>query len=351
MPPTVRSLARSLGLSPATISNALGGRGRVSSKTLRRVQEAARAAGYWRNPLAGNLMSELRRSRSGTFHGVLAALELLEPERPPHGPFHHEILAGARAKASELGYELQEFAVGQALTLARLDSILLARGISGILLLPKWRSPDTTALSWQRYAGVYTDCNEGEPCLHCVCCNHYCSMLHVLERLWRLGYRRPGLCVEADRDGHVLRRWSAAFWAFQQSRPSEGLPPPLFAARGEQDRFAAWFAENRPDVVLSPFTDALDWLEAAGVRVPEACGFFCLNLLYGSRVTAGLDRHPRELGRRSVESLVALVQRSEFGAPKNPTSMTLSASWVDGPTLLDRSGGSDAPTGVLSLGA
>jgi predicted GNAT family acetyltransferase len=85
--PTVRSLARALGLSHTTVSDALRGKGRVDPATVARVQKAAREAGYHRNPLAAAVMSELRRSRGGTFRGVLAAVDLSEPTVRPMVPF------------------------------------------------------------------------------------------------------------------------------------------------------------------------------------------------------------------------------------------------------------------------
>lgn len=43
--PTVRSIARTLGLSHTTVSDALRGKGRVDPKTVARVEKAAREAG------------------------------------------------------------------------------------------------------------------------------------------------------------------------------------------------------------------------------------------------------------------------------------------------------------------
>src|SRR6185436_13701798 len=97
--PTVRSIARELGLSHTTVSDALRGKGRVDPATVARVRKAARDAGYRRNPLAAAVMSELRRSRGGTFRGVLAAVDVSEPQRrDPHGSFHAELITGGRER-------------------------------------------------------------------------------------------------------------------------------------------------------------------------------------------------------------------------------------------------------------
>lgn len=334
MSSTVRSIARSLRLSAATVSNALNNRGRVSPATLRRVREAAAAVGYRHNPLAGSLMSELRRSRGGTFHGVIAAVDINEPDRAPHGAFHQELLGGATSRALELGYKVEPFVVGLAdVTMPRLDSILQSRGIRGIMLLPAWYPPDYSALDWSRYAGVYTDYEIQKPPLHCVCCNHYRSMLEVLERVTARGYRRPGLFLERRRDERLQHLWGAAFLSFQHQHPEVNRVPLNVVTQFRSETFVPWFREHAPDVVISHHSEPMDWMESCGAQIPETHGYVCLNLMQKVRPAAGLDQQPRQMGARAVESVIAQLQRNEMGAPQSRTTLTVSAIWQEGPTL------------------
>lgn len=334
--PTVRSLARSLGLSHTTVSDALRGKGRVDPATIARVEKAAREAGYRRNPLAAAVMSELRRSRGATFRGVLAAVDLLEPQRrDPHGAFHGELVQGGRERAVSLGFKLEEFVVGQGgMTVPRLDSILQSRGIHGVLLLPSWYAPDWSGLNWSRYAAVYTDYVIDRPPLHCVCCNHYRSMVGVLSRLLERGYRRPGLYLERGRDDRTQRRFSAAFRSFQENEAGvEIVPPLMMEADRRKQEFVTWFRRHKPDAVLGHFTEAIEWMEECGAKVPDTAAFVSLNLLYKTRPSAGLDQQPRELGARAAELLIAQLQRNERGIPEWPTTTTIPARWVEGPTV------------------
>lgn len=333
--PTVRSLARALGLSHTTVSDALRGKGRVDPATAEKVRKAARDAGYRRNPLAAAVMSELRRSRGGTFRGVLAAVDLYEPDRVPHGVFHRELLAGGRARAVDLGFKLEEFVVGMdGMTVPRLDGILQSRGIHGVLLLPSWYAPDWSQLDWSRYAAIYTDYVIDRPPLHCVCCNHYRSMLALLAILVARGYKRPGLFIERGRDERTQRRFSAAFRSYQESADGRiDCVPPLIAGEKPQAEFNAWFKRHNPDVVLAHFTEVIDWMEACGARLPDTHGFASLNVLYRTRPCAGLDQQPRELGARGIELLIAQLQRNECGVPQWPTTTTIPGRWVEGPTV------------------
>ncbi len=333
--PTLRTLAKVLGLSRTTVSDALRGSARVDPQTALRVKQAAHEAGYRRNPLAGALMSELRRSRGTTFRGVLAAIDFNEPDRPAGAAlYHRELSAGVGARATELGFKTERFAVGQAgVSVPRLDSILQSRGISGVILLPVWGDPDLSHLDWTRFAGIYTDYIIERPRLHTVCSDQFRSLLAALQRLAPLGYRRPGLFLQKHQDERLQYRWSAAFRAFQENHPGIKPIPPLIVDRYQRADFIRWFRRCRPDVVLSHNSDVIEWMESCGARLPATHGYVCLNLHMKNRPCAGLDLQPHTLGARAAELLIAQLQHNETGIPESPSTTMIPARWVDGPTL------------------
>ena len=333
--PTVRSLARSLGLSRTTVSDALRDSGRTSRETMERVRHAAMAAGYRCNPLAASLMSELRRSRGRTFRGVLAAIDVEECRRPEHASsFHAELVAGASDRASALGFKLERFVVGEhGVSINRLDSILKSRGIHGVLLLPVWADPDFSKLDWSRYAGVYTDNIIERPALHSICADTYRSLLSGLNLLHDRGYRRPGLFVQRQQDERLQHRWTASFQAFHEARKHLVHIPPLVFDQLDESSFRRWFEQHNPDVVFGHATEAVAWMERSGARVPETHGFASLNTAMRGQPCAGLDLLPREIGARGVELVIAQLQQNERGLPSWPTSTMIQGRWVEGPTL------------------
>lgn len=333
--PSVRSIARQLGLSHTTVSDALRGKGRVDPATIELIKRAAKEAGYKRNPLAGAVMSEMRRSRGSMFRGVLAAVDYYEVDRPGNtASFHQELLLGARLRAAEFGFKLEEFTAGRdGMSVPRLNTIMRSRGIQGIILLPLWHLPNWSDLEWANYSAVYTDYIIERPSLHCVCCDHYRSMTTILNVVAARGYRRPGLYLELHRDERTQRRFSASFRSFQENSPHLEKVPMLLTAARDQKEFSAWFRRHDPDVVIAHFTESLDWMKACGARVPATHGFASLNTLYKTIPCSGLDQQPQELGARSIEMVVAQLQRNERGIPQWPTTTTIPATWVDGPTL------------------
>ena len=348
--PTLRTLARSLGLSRTTVSDALRGSPRVKVDTVQRVREAAKAAGYERNPLTGAVMSLLRRSRGQQFRGVLAAIEMVEPDRTPQAVRYNEtLLAGIAERANHLGFKVERFEIGpQGVRLNRLDTILHTRGIQGLVVLPASGFPDLSSLSWHRYTAVYADYFIDHPPLHCVCSDHYRSMVGLLNELHARGYRRPGLFMQISLDERLQFRWEGAFLALQKYLPDITGVPVLRLARITRPDFEAWFKKYNPDVVLGHFPDVIAWMKACGARMPKKHGFVCLNSLRTTGNCAALDLQVGELGARATELVIGQLLHNEFGIPSRPSLTTIPAKLVEGPTLRAAAGRPQpsAPAGI-----
>lgn len=332
---TIRSLARDLNLSRTTVSEALRSQPRVNAATRKLVQDAASAAGYRFNPLASSILSDVRRTRLSTFHGVLAVVSLEEPARPRFpGPFWSDLLKGATERAAGLGFKLERFLVGApGVSVHRLDTILQSRGIRGVLIMPAWRRPDFSHLNWNNYTGVYADYLIDQPALHSVCPDHPRAMVSALERLWELGYRRPGLVLQEQESARLQHRWAAAFLAFVQIRSGIEPLPPLIAPELGPAVFDRWFKRHRPDVVLGHRMEIVAWMKAAGARIPKTHGFCCLNISINAVPSAGIDQQPYHIGVRGIEIVISQLHRNEYGIPDMPCNTTVPSRWADGPTL------------------
>jgi LacI family transcriptional regulator len=333
--PTLRTLARSLGLSRTTISDALRGSPRVNPETVKRVRAAAEAAGYERNPFTGAVMSLLRRSRGQQFRGVLAALEVVDPDRPAHAArYNDRVLAGVSERAAELGFKVERFEVSAAgVRLNRLDTILHTRGIQAMVILPAKGFPDLSSLSWQRYTAIYVDYFIDRPGLHCVCSDHYRSMIALLQDLHARGYRRPGLFIEIAQDQRLHFRWEGAFLALQKYLPKISAVPPLRVETVTRANFQAWFKKHDPDVVLGHEPGAMAWMTSAGARIPETHAFVCLNSLRTDGSVASIDFQVPLIGARAAELVIGQLLHNEFGVPEHPSLTTIPAKLLEGPTL------------------
>ena len=334
--PTLRELARSLGLSHTTVSEALRDSPRVKPQTRQLVLKAAKDAGYRYNPLAGALMSEMRRSRAGIFRGVVAILDMDGPEKRPANTegWHTQLTQGATERAAELGFKAELFVMGRrGLSPSRLDTILQSRGIRGVLLLPVSDDPDLSSLDWSRYSGVYADYIMEHPALHTICCDHYRSMSTALSRLQGLGYKRPGLVIQKHHDERLLFRWEAAFKAYHEHHDGIEHLPPLSVQELKREPFIDWFKRMKPDVVMCQRSEVTKWMEECGASIPRTHGFCCLNVMMTTLPCAGLNLQPHLLGARGMELIIAQLYRNEYGVPEVPSNTTIAAVWQDGPTL------------------
>lgn len=334
-PPTIRSLARQLKLSVATVSEALRNSPRVTLPTRARVQRAAEHAGYKPNPLLGAALSAVRRSRHQHYRGTLALVDIAEGGRAELMLFHREVAAGARARALELGFQTELFWLGAeapALPHSRLPAVLHARGITGAVLLPFNTAQDLGDFNFSRLAAVQMDYGLIRPQLHTILPDHFLSMVHTLERLGARGYRRIGLCLEQRKDTRLKNKWTAGYLA--HFRDARGALPPLVTPRTlTPEVFLPWFRRHRPDVIVGHVQEIVTWLRAAGALVPAEIGFFNLNLTERTGPCAGLDLQPQQLGAVAVETVVGMMHRQERGVPAQAQTVTLEASWNEGPTL------------------
>lgn len=333
---SVRALAKELGISHTTVSDALRNNPRVNRKTCERVQEAAREFGYKYNPLAGSIMSEIRRSSVGAFRGSIAVVDLDDTRTRPSGAaaYHGLMLQGAKEAAARLGFKVDHFNLaGGHITVSRLNSILQSRGIKAVLFLPVLGKPAISELNWDHLTGIYTDYLIDDPPIHTVCPDHFRSMTIALEKLIRMGYRRPGLVLPEEHDRRLLFRWEAAFSSYWSHHTDHELINPLVTKNLNCKEFLEWFSDAKPDVVLCHRGEIFQWMKEAGCRIPEIHGFCCLNIVSGGVEAAGLDLLPRLGGTRAMEALIAQLHRNELGIPEKPSSMTYGAEWHDGPTL------------------
>ncbi|MBK1875456.1 LacI family DNA-binding transcriptional regulator [Pelagicoccus mobilis] len=333
---SVRELARALGLSHSTVYDALRNSPKVKKATRERVLEAAEKEGLRHNPLAGALMSEIRRSSTASFQGVVAVvdLECAEKRITQAAAFINEMYEGAKEMAAELGFRTEPFVLGdEEISVERLGSILSSRGINGLLILPARESPDISALDWDRYAGVYCDSVIEKPALDSVSVDHYRSMLFAMSKIREYGYKRPGFVMEGDQDQRLLYRYEAGYRMAQREVEGFEIIEPYISQELSERGFQEWFERNQPDIVICHRMITKQWMESMGLKVPETHGFCKINVSTTQESVSGLDLCPRALGKRGMGLLVGKLHRNAYGIPAKQMTSTIAVEWVDGATM------------------
>ncbi len=335
---SMETIAKKLGLSKVTVSNAMRGSGRISKETRERVLAAAAELDYRPNPLVTALMADLRRRRSGR-RCTLAFLNFFPgqddwKEHPTFVQFHK----GAERRALELGFKIELHWRGEVEgNDKRLGNILYARGIPGVVLAPL-PSPDITInLDWNRFATVAIGQTFRQFNTHRVSNHQFHSIRLVMDKLVARGARRIGLVLPRSDDERVENAWVSGFIAGQMHH---GLPivAPLATETFNAETVLPWVDKEALDVVVSTNHHVMRWMVKAGLRVPHDVGFVHLDWSAEKGAMAGVDQCSDRIGAAAVDVLIEQLNNNEIGIPRQPKTVMIDGVWHDGPSLKEKDG-------------
>lgn len=331
---TIRDIAARSGFSKSTVSLALQKHPRIPAATREMVLKVAGELGYRANPVFAHMMRSVRSAGSlverATF-GILHGFP--DPQLARSNPYHAEWVAGARERAGELAYIVDEIWMQQpGMSARRLSDIIRARGINALLIapLPERRG---VQLDWDCFTAVTAGYSLVEPRLSRVVPNHQQVMIICLRHLAARGYRRIGLLLNEGMDPLVRFNLAAPFLWYQSQTPKSAQVPIFNLEAGARAQFLRWFKRHRPEALVSVNGSIVDWLGAAGFVAPADVG-----LVFSSRTVAPpgfscVDQQPRKLGAAAVDLLIGQMNRAEFGLPQNPKTVFTDAVWSEGTSL------------------
>lgn len=348
--PTMAEVAKACGVSKNTVSLALRGSPRISEATRLRIEEVAQAMGYRLNPTVAHLMAELRQNRSPGFQATLALINAHESRDAfTHHPTIPIYVAGCRERASQLGYQLDEFWLHEPKTpAARWLSIFRARNIRGVVivgLMQRNRLPAHFAPLWDEFPALVTGVRTREPALSFACSDQHTLALVAFEKAVELGYQRPALVLDGVIDELIEGRLSAGFLTAQSRLMPVGQRTQPFyevaAARSDRTLFSKWFEENQPDVIFTLYHEVERWIQELGLRVPDDLGLIQYEWRADHGGWAGMDQRNDLVGAAAVDMLISMVHHNERGVPQHPRATLIGSHWVDGATVKRRAAGDD----------
>jgi LacI family transcriptional regulator len=332
---TLRDVADAAGCHFSTVSLALQDHPRLPAATRQRLRTLARQMGYVADPLLASLSSYRSARRPVAFRSTLAWITNY-PTRDGWKQaeiFHHYFL-GAAERARSLGYQLEEFWLGErGMTGARASQILQARNVAGLLLAPQPTAGLSLDLDWPAFSAVALGYTLASPSLHLVSTHQFRSMKLALARLAERGYRRIGLVMLAASDARVDHNWLAGYLVGQQIMPSVGRLPHLFLHEWNEREFARWLRREKPDAFVTKHAEVLPALARLGRRVPADIGVAFLTLPSVNGEYSGLDENPREVGAAAADYLAGMIHRNERGVPAMPQRVLIDGTWIDGQTV------------------
>ncbi|HEY8993545.1 MAG TPA: LacI family DNA-binding transcriptional regulator [Lacunisphaera sp.] len=342
---SLRDIASEIGVSHVTVSLALRGDSRISVTRRQEIAAAAERLGYRPDPMLASLSAYRQAKKPVEIRSTVAWLNQW-PEARQLRRFQEfdAYWRGAHDYAVRLGYRLEEFVVGKDMTAARLQQILLARNVRGILIPPHTNGLHLPDFDWSQFSVVRLGISVKSPRAHIVTSDQKNCAAMAFDEMWVRGYRRIAY-VTAHRfdrntggnfragylsaqDVHVpLRRHLAPF-----SLSEENTPADVRTLR-------KWLRTAKPDAIISALGNLPELLDRAGYRVPDDLGVAVLSLLDG-HFDAGVDQNSIEVGRVAMATLAALIHQNERGVPQYCRRVLVEGRWVDGTSLPNRSSAS-----------
>ncbi len=334
--PNQKDIARILGVSQGAVSLALRGDASVSPALRKKAKAVARKLGYRPNPYVSSLMSQIRVARKPSEQGSIA---LVVDRYQEQAWLRHESYSvyhrGLVRRAGELGYRIEPFFLQESgMSAARVDRILHARGIRGLILAPPYFGNRRLAITWQRYACVGTGYAWEEQQFDRVAHDHDQNAFAAVQHLKRLGYRRIGLVLPTFFATGRGTRWLDGLLVAQNGLPKADRVPVLVGSpeEGSRPAFRRWLGRWKPDVVLTLYGHEQAWLDELGLSVPRDIGLACLIRRPGTAL-AGIDDRYGEIGAATVELVAAKIGFNHYGVPAIPRLILIEGRWVAGRSL------------------
>ncbi|MFA6959636.1 MAG: LacI family DNA-binding transcriptional regulator [Opitutaceae bacterium] len=337
---TLKQIAEQAGTTAATVSLALRGAPNVSTARKAEIQRIADSLGYRRNAHISTLMRHIRQGRKTLPRQSTIALVLAHPRRDArkHYVFIDRRFQGMEARLAERGYRSQTFWYNDPeCPPQRLERILEARGIRGLVLALFQEYEPGIRLTWDKFAvATQSDFTQG-PMIHRIKEDYFGNVIQAMTHLWQSGCRRIGLAHNYQHARSARFESMAAYHEFMaRARGTFNDMPavriPEIAGQWGERFFMDWFRREKPDAVLTFDWTIPAWLRSAGLRVPEDVSVAVLNRCPSAPEMSGVDPLPERLGSISVDLVLEQIESNEIGLPNIPRVITIPGRWEPGGT-------------------
>ena len=295
--PKLTRIATTLGVSAATVSNALSGKGRVSAELAEKIRATATELGY----VPSQAGRALRTGRSGVIGLVLPDIS---------NPLFPQIAQAIEFAASSAGYGvLIADSRGDVAVQTSAIERLIERGVEGMVIVP--RRGTRIADVGCPVAVVDTPSTPGNT----VAADHWDGGRQIAEHLLKLGHRRlliignnPASNVQNDRIGGLRSALGEGvrvetLW-IERLEQVAGRGCPLGLA-GKVAQGVTAFAAVSDLHALRALTE----LQRAGIHVPEQASVTGFDdLIWSPVVTPALTTVRMDMARIAAIAIEALVQ-------------------------------------------
>lgn len=333
--PTMKDIAARAGVHYTTVSLAFRNHPSIPERTRERIRRIAEEIGYRPDPVLSSLIAYRRGLRVPQLRSAIAWVT----NHPTRAGWRRtqvfvEYFEGARDRAQQLGYRLEEFWLHEGgMSPARAGQILHARGIEGLIVAPQPAAGTELALDFSQFCAVTIGYSLAHPRLSLVANHQFDSMQLLMREVASRGYRRPGLVLPLALDRRVNHSWLGGFLVAQLEWAPADRVPPYLPETFDPAAFQAWRTTHRPDCIVTPTREVVRLLHAPGESAPEPIGLAFPSVAPDEPTLSGIDENSRRIGAAAVDLLSGLLHRNETGSPETPQRVLIEGTWQEGATL------------------
>lgn len=340
-------VAAKVGVSKIAVSMALRDHHRISPARRREIIRVARQMGFVPDPFLSALAAHRQQRVPAKDHGVLAWINRWkDPKRLRQ--FHEFELywRGACQAATRYGYRVDEVRWELNGSGKRLEKILLARGIEGVLIPPHHEMLEWDDFDWAKFSVVRFGLSVPNPDSNLVTADVFRATVMAVSRMRDYGYKRIGLTVNEEFNQRVGGNLASGFYYAQSSlRLKPALPPLMTFLKNrtvdelarQQEALGMWLKHFKPDAVLTSDIEIPGMIRGLGYRVPQEIALAGTTVIDIPGVDAGIDQHAEAIGRIAVETLLKQMNVNQRGEPRYPSRILVQSRWKDGASLPPRS--------------
>ncbi|XHR31010.1 MAG: LacI family DNA-binding transcriptional regulator [Chthoniobacteraceae bacterium] len=336
--PNQRAIAKAAGVTQATVSMALRNDPSISTETKERIREIAHQLQYRPNSYISSLMTHIRSGRPPQDKGCIALVVDAESEKNLHSQLETYKCQynGMVRRAEELGFHTECFFLkASGMTPKRLNQILNARGITGLILTPPRRpGTDVLQMEWEHFATATIAYEWPAPAIDRVTTHHRHNVQFAFQNLAARGYRKIGMSIPPDATNGVDSSWKAGFLLWQDKQSPKQRVPLFIGKPGITPIaiFQEWLKKWALDAIICLIGHEKEWLDELGLRTPDDIGMVCVNRPLNSTFS-GIEENHEEIGAAVVDLVAAQITRNEYGLPRHPKLILIEGTWVQGETI------------------
>jgi DNA-binding LacI/PurR family transcriptional regulator len=295
----------------------------------------ANELGYKPNPLISIGLAQMRTRQDSRLKSVVAFVETGPyPGLANIYPAYKRMRNGIIQRAEKLGFSVETFWVGEYSTSpGRLESVLRARGIKGIIMLyvRDWKKPDEipSTINCESFACITLGARMRDPDMDFASADHFGNTRLALTKLEEAGHRRIGLIIPRGLDQLLEGRISYAYEGWIREKEKRIHLPILFDTHEDTGVYlkmlVKWLKLHRPDAVYSlPQRNSPEELKLKLPRLPVWASMECDS---NDQSAFGTDQLHEEVGSAAIDLLNDHLMHGRFGIPSVARGMLIEGHW------------------------